>query len=186
MDHFDVIKENKDYWEWHLKLRKVNKTRSLVGMVEIKKPIGNDFTAQINILKNKVNSGHLFEAILDRFEIVTENTDIWEWHFKVRKLIKHDQLLAIQKLKIPIGNDYKFEMKVLKKQGNAPFCDFHSDDKMFYPEVGNYTWNGVVFSLENVPRIILPTGEFANEMIFIKPDNEVFAVYRTFAYINNI
>ncbi|KAG5673200.1 hypothetical protein PVAND_003267 [Polypedilum vanderplanki] len=75
---------------------------------------------------------------------------------------------------------------------------------MFYPEVvknsnmpadlknncplqpGNYTWNGVVFSLENVPRIILPTGEFANEMIFIKPDNEVFAVYRTFAYINNI
>ncbi|KAG5673201.1 hypothetical protein PVAND_003268 [Polypedilum vanderplanki] len=64
-----------------------------------------------------VNFVHLFEAILDRFEIVTENTDIWEWHFKVRKVNKTRSIVGYTEVKIPIGNDYKVEMKVLKKQG---------------------------------------------------------------------
>ncbi|KAG5673202.1 hypothetical protein PVAND_003269 [Polypedilum vanderplanki] len=152
MDHFDVIKENKDYWEWHLKLRKVNKTRSLVGMVEIKKPIGNDFTAQINILKKQ-------------------------------------------------GGEYRYLPYGLPEK---QLCEFYANDTYVYPDVaknsdlpedigsncpiqpGNYTTDGVSFSLENFPKLILSSGDYATELIYRDPEKEICGVYRIYAQVHNI
>ena len=45
--------ENKSYWEWNLKVKKVNKTRKLFGYVLVKTPIDNNIFVQVKILKQQ-------------------------------------------------------------------------------------------------------------------------------------
>lgn len=106
------------------------------------------------------------------------------------------------------------EIKTLKKQGGeyrylpytippSPYCDALESDKYFYPEIakysdlpedirsncplatGNYSLNGVIVSLDNLPIIAIQSGEYCFELIYSKDDQKV-AIYRGYGYINNI
>ncbi|KAG5676538.1 hypothetical protein PVAND_006364 [Polypedilum vanderplanki] len=157
-----------------------------------------------------------FELIMDRFETIFENKKYFEWNIKIKKINKTTRgIFGFAYFHVPIGNDIKFEGKVLKKQGGEyrylpygvkpePICDLFANDKYIYPDMsknsdmpadiknncpmqpGNYSFNGVVFLLENVPKVILPSGDFANEGIYYNAENEVIGIYRFYGQINNV
>jgi len=49
----------------------------------------------------------------------------------------------------------------------------------------NYSINGVNINLENAPKIVAQTGEYCGELTYYKDDQKV-AIYRGYAYINNV
>lgn len=133
---------------------------------------------------------------------------------KVKKVNKIRSVFGWFFLHVPFGNDIKIEVKTLKKQGGeyrylpyklipTPFCDALESDKYFYPDIakysdfpediknncplsaGNYSLNGVIVSLENLPIIAVKSGEYCGELIYYKDDRKV-AIYRGYAYINNV
>jgi hypothetical protein len=91
-------------------------------------------------------SGQLFEILLDRFEIVYENTKFFENRLRVRKVNRTRSVYGYVDIKVPMGNDFKASGVLLKKQGGEyrympyklppqPFCDSMSKDTYVYPDI---------------------------------------------------
>ncbi|KAG5679007.1 hypothetical protein PVAND_008616 [Polypedilum vanderplanki] len=158
------------------------------------------------------NFGKYFEVNLDRFEILYENKSIWEWHLKVRKVNKTRSIVGYVLTKVPIGDDFKSEGRLLKKQGGeyrylpygyppTPKCTLMANDRYMYPDVAknsdfpadvrnncpdkprNYSVYGVSFSLNNVPKVIVPSGDYAAEAIYYDPHNNIAGKYRIYSTI---
>ncbi|KAG5678975.1 hypothetical protein PVAND_008590 [Polypedilum vanderplanki] len=156
--------------------------------------------------------GRYFDAIIDRFEVVYENKSIWEWNIKVRKINKTRSLVGYVLVKEPLGNDFKDKTVLLKKQGGeyryqpygippTPLCLLLVDDKYTYPDIAknsdfpadvvhncpfkpaNYSFNGVTFSLKNVPKIIVPSGDYAVELTFYDSITKFAGIYRIYGTI---
>lgn len=54
LDRFENLGEVKEYSEWKLKVRKVNKTtRALFGDIMVHKPIGNDYFVEVAFYKKQ-------------------------------------------------------------------------------------------------------------------------------------
>ena len=53
MDRVEVLFETPEIAEWHVFVRKVNKTRALVGYMEFRIPTGNDNKAEYKLLKKQ-------------------------------------------------------------------------------------------------------------------------------------
>lgn len=133
---------------------------------------------------------------------------------KVKKVNKTRSIFGSFFYHVPFGNDIKVEIKTLKKQGGeyrylpytllpGPFCDILGSDKYLYPDIakhsdfpediksncplpaGNYSLNGVIISLENVPMVAVQTGEYSCECIYYK-DDQVVGTYRLYVYVNKV
>ncbi|KAG5678972.1 hypothetical protein PVAND_008587 [Polypedilum vanderplanki] len=157
-------------------------------------------------------AGKYFEVNLDRFDVLEENKNIWEWNVKVKKINKTRSLVGYSLFNAPVGDDFKVEGKVLKKQGGeyrllpynmqpAPFCSTLAKDEYMYPEVAknsdfpedvmtncpfkpnNYSFYGVSISMKNVPKIIAPSGDYAIEAIIYDPESSIAAKYRLYVTI---
>ncbi|KAL7037962.1 hypothetical protein ACKWTF_009419 [Chironomus riparius] len=53
LDCVEVLVETPEIAEWHVHVRKINKTRSLVGYMEFKIPMGNDNKAEYKLLRKQ-------------------------------------------------------------------------------------------------------------------------------------
>ena len=58
------------------------------------------------------------EVIFDRTEVVFEIPSILEWHIYSKKINKTRSLVGYLTFYEPIGDNFKLEVKTLKKQGN--------------------------------------------------------------------
>lgn len=85
-----------------------------------------------------------FEVILDRFDVLEQDTSINDWSkLRVKKVNKTSRVLIGEVTSfVKIGNDVLFEAILLKKQGNeyrytpykvepTPFCDAIKSDSNF-------------------------------------------------------
>jgi hypothetical protein len=52
-DRIEIIQETREHTEFHVRVKKVNKTRAIVGSVILKKPISNEYLAEFKILKKQ-------------------------------------------------------------------------------------------------------------------------------------
>lgn len=68
---------------------------------------------------------------------------------------------------------------------NYWFLSLQLTKSIFFYFKGNYSFNGLSTKLENAPIVIAQSGEYAAELIYYKGDLKV-AIYRGFAYINNV
>ncbi|KAG5667740.1 hypothetical protein PVAND_015710 [Polypedilum vanderplanki] len=155
-------------------------------------------------LQNKI----FFEALLDRFELVYENKEKFEWNVKIRKINKTRSILGYVIIKTSLGNEIVEEIKSLKKQGGeyrymaykinkTPFCKLNGEDLIFYPDFakssdfpqdiiekcplqpGNYSLRGIQFSLKNLPKVVVPSGDYCAESTFYDGDEKIL-VYRIY------
>jgi len=53
LDRVEIVMENKNLMESHVQVRKVNKTRSLVGYAITHEPFGNDIVVEAKGLKKQ-------------------------------------------------------------------------------------------------------------------------------------
>jgi hypothetical protein len=53
LDRIEVINQTPEYAEWNVRVRKVNKTRSLVGSIVFRQPISNENSAEFKVLKKQ-------------------------------------------------------------------------------------------------------------------------------------
>ncbi|CAG9805781.1 unnamed protein product [Chironomus riparius] len=53
LDRVEVLYEDPKFFETHLRVKKVNKTRTLVGYADIRQAIGNDCDAELKTLKKQ-------------------------------------------------------------------------------------------------------------------------------------
>lgn len=60
-----------------------------------------------------------FEIILDRVDKIKETPEVFEWNLRVRKVNKTRALVGSMIVRQPISNEYKTEVKILKKQGKS-------------------------------------------------------------------
>ncbi|KAL7037956.1 hypothetical protein ACKWTF_009414 [Chironomus riparius] len=171
-------------------------------------------TAVNDIANSAVPKQQFFEIILDRVENVFETPSIIEWQVRIKKVNKTRSFVGSMAFKVPIGNDFKVGLKLMKKQGGeyrympyssppTAYCDIIINDKYVYPDVlkqsdfpqdiaancpvppKNYTFFGAVFNLDAVPTSILGSGEYAGEISYFK-DDKVIGTYRVFAYVNKV
>jgi hypothetical protein len=63
------------------------------------------------------SNGKFFEVIIDRFELVYENKDIFEWIIRVRKVNKTRFIVGKVIVKVPLGDEVVEEIRSMKKQG---------------------------------------------------------------------
>lgn len=52
-DRIEVLLESPETGEWHLKIRKVNKTRAIFGYIHFDHPIGNEVEIELKLLKKQ-------------------------------------------------------------------------------------------------------------------------------------
>lgn len=57
MDRFEIEFETKELAEWHLKIRKVNKSRAVYGYITTYVPMGNDFSTEYKTMKKQGQIG---------------------------------------------------------------------------------------------------------------------------------
>jgi hypothetical protein len=69
----------------------------------------------------EVKATTYLEIIVDRFEVIFETPEIGEWHTFVRKVNKTKALVGYVEYKVPFGNDFQMDYKLLKKQGMRHF-----------------------------------------------------------------
>jgi hypothetical protein len=75
---------------------------------------------KLKIFKKKTtDNGKYFEIIIDRFEVVSEDTSIIEMQLKVRKINKIRKLVGYIDVHQPVGNELNVAVKTLKKQGKT-------------------------------------------------------------------
>ncbi|KAL7037961.1 hypothetical protein ACKWTF_009418 [Chironomus riparius] len=53
LDRFELLTESPEIADWHIRVRKVNKTRALVGFISIYEPFGNNFLTEYKVLKKQ-------------------------------------------------------------------------------------------------------------------------------------
>ena len=53
LDRFEVLFNTPEITEFNVRVRKVNKTRALVGYITLNVPLGNDFTTEYKIMKKQ-------------------------------------------------------------------------------------------------------------------------------------
>ena len=73
------------------------------------------------ISKKTTDDGKYFEVIIDRFEVVMEDTLFVEFQLKVRKINKIRKIVGYIVVNQSLGNEIKVEAKSLKKQGKKNF-----------------------------------------------------------------
>jgi hypothetical protein len=57
------------------------------------------------------------EIILNRVENIFETPEVVKWHLNVRKINKTRAVIGYMEYTTTIGDDFKAEYKILKKQG---------------------------------------------------------------------
>jgi hypothetical protein len=105
----------------------------------------------------------MFDVILDRYENIFINPDYIDVNLKIKKVNKIRSIVGNVQIIRPFDNDFKEEVKSLKKQGNdrrrlsfsfiysafsggeyrympysvqtKPFCDLVSSDTYLYPDI---------------------------------------------------
>lgn len=98
------------------------------------------------------------------------------WHIAIDNTFMAERLLYMKQ-----GGEYRRLPYKLPKQG---FCDFHNDDKNFYPDLAahsdfevpfqcpqqprTYGFRAFAPSLENLPSLIVQSGEYSCELIVEK------------------
>ena len=171
MDRIEVVQEDKNIIELNARIKKVNKIRSIVGYVIYNVPFVNDIKIEIKTLKKqggeyrympyKLLPGPFCDVLVkDKYFYpdVARHSDLPE------DIMSNCPLPAVSQdfLKIVIIN---FNLIFLFK--------------------GNYSINGITTNLENLPIAVAQTGEYCGEMTYYK-DNQKVAIYRAYAYINNV
>jgi len=53
LDRAEVLYQNPTFGEVSIRVKKVNRTRALIGYIALKNPLGNDFNAEYKTLKKQ-------------------------------------------------------------------------------------------------------------------------------------
>jgi len=53
LDRVEVVYETPDIAEWHVRVRKVNKTRAIVGFVIVREQLSNEHLGEFKVLKKQ-------------------------------------------------------------------------------------------------------------------------------------
>jgi Protein of unknown function (DUF1091) len=127
-----------------------------------------------------------FDIILDRIEC-SADTDFMECSsLKVKRVQKQRLMFGNVSIFTPLDNNVIIQLIPYKKQGgeyrkmpykiNEPFCDVVQRDEYFYDDLcanstflkdrpcpypaGTYIFNGYTASLANLPKVIIPSGDY--------------------------